>query len=49
VTRAYFDALEAPAGKTLVVFENSAHTPFMAEAQKFNQELLRLKAETSQP
>lgn len=49
VTRAYFEALEAPAGKELVVFHQSAHTPFMAEPETFNRELVRVKAETWRP
>ncbi|MFU8773477.1 MAG: alpha/beta hydrolase [Anaerolineales bacterium] len=42
----YYQILEAPLGKQLVIFEESAHTPFMGEAQKFNQELVRVKEET---
>jgi len=48
VTREYFEILEAPNGKELVVFEESAHTPFMAEPEKFNAELLNVKRDTSQ-
>ena len=39
-------ALEAAQGKELVVFDRSAHTPFMGEARKFNRELVRVKAKT---
>jgi pimeloyl-ACP methyl ester carboxylesterase len=46
VTREYFEQLDAPKGKQLVVFEQSAHTPFMGEPQKFSQELVRVKKET---
>ncbi|MBE0410012.1 MAG: alpha/beta hydrolase [Anaerolineales bacterium] len=42
----YYQILEAPLGKQLVIFEESAHTPFMGEAQKLNQELVRVKEET---
>ncbi len=42
----YVPGLDAPAGKELVVFEISAHTPFMAETEKFFQELKRVKDET---
>lgn len=49
VTRHYFDELEAPASKYLVVFEGSAHTPFMGEAEKFSRELRRVKSETYNP
>ena len=42
----YFETLHAPTGKQLVVFKKSAHTPFMAEAERFNQEMLRVKEET---
>lgn len=38
----YFDALEAPAGKTYVTFEHSAHVPFLEEPGKFE----RLMCET---
>ncbi len=42
----YLTFLEAPAGKELFVFSNSAHTPNMAEPEKFHQELKRVKDET---
>lgn len=45
-TRNYFEQLDAPLGKQLVVFERSAHTPFMGEPEKFNQELVKVKEET---
>lgn len=41
----YFDFLYALAGKEIIVFENSAHTPFMAEPEKFNRDLIRIKNE----
>ena len=39
-TQKYFELLDAPKGKKLVIFDESAHTPFMGEAEKFNRELL---------
>ncbi|MFU8795341.1 MAG: alpha/beta fold hydrolase, partial [Dethiobacteria bacterium] len=44
----YAARLKAPAGKELVVFESSAHTPFMAEPELFYQELIRIKDNTYQ-
>jgi hypothetical protein len=38
--------LDASLGKQLVIFESSANTPFMGEAEKFNRELVRVKDET---
>ena len=37
----YYEALSAP-HKELVVFENSAHTPFLAEAERFTEEVIRV-------
>ncbi len=42
----YYAYLDAPCGKQLVRFENSAHAPFIAEPEKFNRELVRVKEET---
>ena len=42
----YYADLDAHYGKQLVRFENSAHAPFMAEPEKFNRELVRVKEET---
>ncbi len=39
----YFKVLDAPKGKKLVIFEESAHTPFLGEPNKFHQELVRVK------
>lgn len=33
----YFDELEAPEGKDIIWFENSAHRPFQEEKEKFHQ------------
>lgn len=46
VTSRYFESLIAPQGKELVIFEESAHTPFFGEPEKFNRELVRIKEET---
>jgi pimeloyl-ACP methyl ester carboxylesterase len=47
-TKVFFDKLEAPAGKQMVIFEDSAHTPFLAEPEKFTEEVLKVKQETYQ-
>ncbi len=46
VLEEYFRQLEAPQGKELVVFEHSAHTPFLAEPERFLLELVRVKEQT---
>ena len=38
----YNELLQAPE-KEIVVFENSAHTPFLGEPEKFDRELIRIK------
>jgi hypothetical protein len=38
--------LEAPAGKSLVWFEESAHFPVVEEPGKFNQQMVRVLQET---
>ncbi|MFH5834254.1 alpha/beta fold hydrolase [Halalkalibaculum sp. DA384] len=45
----YYDFLQAPQGKYLVRFTNSAHTPFIAEPEKFNREVVRVKQQTERP
>jgi len=40
--RVYYENLIAPQGKRLIIFENSAHTPFLAEPEKFVRELIGL-------
>jgi pimeloyl-ACP methyl ester carboxylesterase len=42
----YFKALDAPKGKELILFEESSHTPFMGEPEKFNKEMVQVKEET---
>lgn len=39
----YYEVLDAPKGKHLIVFESSAHTPFFAEPQKFSSTLFAIK------
>ncbi len=41
----YYELLEAP-GKELVVFPESAHTPFLGEPEEFNRQMRRVKEET---
>jgi pimeloyl-ACP methyl ester carboxylesterase len=43
----YYDAITAPS-KSIVVFEDSAHTPFLAENERFVDELVRVKRTTLQ-
>jgi pimeloyl-ACP methyl ester carboxylesterase len=47
VTARYFDVLDAPAGKWLVVFERAAHTPFLREAERFNAEVVNVRRRRS--
>lgn len=49
LVKEYYDFLEAPIGKYLVRFTNSAHTPFIAETEKFNREVIRVKQQTELP
>jgi len=42
----YYNILTAPKGKHLIIFERSAHTPFMKEPKKFHDELVRIKEAT---
>ncbi len=49
LVRQYFEALKAPRGKRLVIFEKSAHTPFMKEPKKFYAEMVQVKEETYHP
>jgi pimeloyl-ACP methyl ester carboxylesterase len=49
LVRRYFEMLNAPKGKQLIIFENSAHTPFMKEPEKFYREMVRVKEETYNP
>ncbi len=38
----YFERIEAPK-KELIIFENSAHTPFLGEREKFYKEVINIK------
>lgn len=42
----YFNILDAPEGKEVIAFEESAHMPFMKEPDKFNHEIINIKNET---
>jgi pimeloyl-ACP methyl ester carboxylesterase len=42
----YYEALEAPQGKELVWFEDSAHLTYAEEPEIFDQEMLRVLHET---
>jgi pimeloyl-ACP methyl ester carboxylesterase len=42
----YYEALEAPQGKELVWFEDSAHVTYAEEPEGFDQEMLRVLHET---
>ena len=42
----YLDSLEALQGKELILFEDSAHTPFLSQPDAFHQALRRIKKET---
>lgn len=46
VTRDYVKGVEDPAGKTLIVFDGSAHAPFLANPERFARELVRVKEQT---
>ncbi len=39
----YYEKIEAPK-KELIVFENSAHTPFLGETEKFHREVIGIKS-----
>ncbi|MGC9311237.1 MAG: alpha/beta fold hydrolase [Sediminispirochaetaceae bacterium] len=45
-TETYYRNLVDSAGKHLIVFEDSAHTPFLAEPEKFVRELIKVKEAT---
>ncbi len=42
----YYDALDAPRGKHLVWFENSAHSPNLEEPERFVEEMAKVLKET---
>jgi len=41
----YYGILKAP-HKEIIFFENSAHTPFLAEPERFNREIIKIKEKT---
>ncbi len=43
----YYEKLEAPQ-KELIIFNNSAHTPFLGETEKFNREIIEIKKQTQE-
>ncbi|MEK6481028.1 alpha/beta fold hydrolase [Catalinimonas sp. 4WD22] len=43
LVKEYYEILEAPMSE-LIVFENSAHTPFLGEPEKFSSEIIQIKA-----
>jgi pimeloyl-ACP methyl ester carboxylesterase len=42
----YYDRLDAPKGKHLVWFENSAHSPNLEEPEKFVEETVKVVEDT---
>ena len=49
LTEAYYEALDAPAGKRLVWFEHSAHDIFFDEPDKLTREVLAVLETTHEP
>jgi len=49
LTEAYYLAVNAPAGKRLVWFENSAHDLFFDEPRRLEQEILKIVGKNHQP
>lgn len=39
----YYQFVEAPEGKTLIVMDDVAHTPFMGDPDRFNREVMKIK------
>ncbi len=39
----YYRFVEAPEGKTLIVMDGVAHTPFLGDPDRFNREVVRIK------
>jgi len=39
----YYEFVQAPRGKELIMMENTAHTPFMGDPVRFNREVNRIK------
>jgi pimeloyl-ACP methyl ester carboxylesterase len=49
ITERYFQELEAPQGKHLIWFEESAHTPPWEQPEQFNQAMQQVLSETWKP
>jgi pimeloyl-ACP methyl ester carboxylesterase len=49
LTETYYQAVNAPAGKQLVWFENSAHDLFFDEPRRLEQEVIRVLEIQHQP
>jgi proline iminopeptidase len=47
IAERYYEVLEAPKGKRLIWFENSAHMPQYEEPEKFREAMLRIKEEAA--
>ena len=39
----YYQFVEAPEGKTLIVMDEVAHTPFLGDPDRFNREVIQVK------
>jgi len=39
----YYEFVNAPRGKELIIMEGTAHTPFMGDPERFNREVVRIK------
>ncbi len=49
LVREYYDQLDDPAGKQLIWFEHSAHSPNLEEPDRFAAEMLKVLMETRPP
>jgi pimeloyl-ACP methyl ester carboxylesterase len=49
LARAWFDTIEAPRGKQMVVFEGSGHAPFLTETPRFVEAVRRFGADLPRP
>ncbi len=41
----YYEKVKAPAGKSFIIFEQSAHAPFIGEPDIFNEKIRQIKSE----
>jgi pimeloyl-ACP methyl ester carboxylesterase len=41
----YYEFVDAPRGKELIIMDGTAHTPFMGDPERFNREVIRIKSE----